>query len=129
MPDDRRRQRIAALQRGLGGAAARRRRRERFTSSSGPSRMVTQERIAALERRLEEVLEARSVVPQGADPRPAIQVIQRTEVETCGKKKREPTPAEEKVGQVVAWGRAISMVRFALWCTTLSAAAVVWFNQ
>ncbi|MYA43537.1 MAG: hypothetical protein F4087_01585 [Gemmatimonadetes bacterium] len=81
------------------------------------------DRITALERQLEEVIgEARSVVRAG-DQRPAIQVIQRTEVETGGKKQREPTLAEERAGQVMAWGCAIAMVLWTAWCISLGSAA------
>ena len=81
------------------------------------------DRITALERQLDEVIgEARSVVRAG-DQRPAIQVIQRTEVETGGKKKRQPTPAEERAGQVMAWGCAIAMVLWVAWCISLGSAA------
>jgi len=82
-----------------------------------------EDRIASLERRLEEVIgEARSVVPTG--DRPAIQVIQRTEVET-GKKKRKPTPTEEKANLIFAGGCAIAMILWAAWCTSLGAAALL----
>ena len=76
------------------------------------------DRIGALERKLEEVAVTR-------DARPAIQVIQRVETNTdAGKKKRQPTPGEEKAQQVVAWGCAVAMVLWAAWCFGATAAVV-----
>jgi hypothetical protein len=41
---------------------------------------------------------------------------ERTEVDTGKKRKRVPTPAEEKAQQVMAWGCAVAMVLFAAMC-------------
>ena len=90
------------------------------------------DRIAALESQLEELIgEARSVVRAG-DQRPAIQVIQRTEVDggrklTATEKLEQKHGPEklaqaEKAGQVMAWGCAVAMVLWAAWCFSLSAA-------
>lgn len=70
------------------------------------------DRIAALERKLEEVVGARDV-----DQRPAIQVIQRTETNVDGgKKRRLPTEAEEKMGLAIGIGCAAAIVILALTC-------------
>ena len=91
------------------------------------------ERIAALESQLDELIgEARSVVRAG-DQRPAIQVIQHTDVGGSGRKltgreKLEQKHGQEKLaqadkaGQVIAWGCAVAMVLWAAWCFSLSAA-------
>ena len=77
------------------------------------------DRLDALERQLEEVIgESRSVVLAG--DRPAIQVIQRTEVDT-GKKKRKPTEGEQEARQVMAWGCSIAAILWMAWCFSATA--------
>ena len=113
------RQRIRELERQLAAL----REGERTQVVKRPLAESDTDRITAMERQLEDMIgEARSVVRAGGQ-RPAIQVIQRTEVETGGKKKREPTPGEERAVQVVGWGCAIAMVLWMAWCISLGTAA------
>lgn len=114
MSDDRN-ARIAALERQLAALRAEDDDGEQTQVVKRPLAGEDVDRIDALERQLQEVIGARDL-----DQRPAIQVIQRTEVDT-GKKKRVPTPAEEKANQVVAWGCAVAMVLFAAMCFGLAA--------
>lgn len=79
------------------------------------------DRIAALERKIEEVVGSRDI-----DQRPAIQVIQRTETNVdAGKKKRQPTEAEDKATLAVGIGCGIAMIIFAAWCASLGA-IMIW---
>lgn len=114
--DDEKRRRIEELERQLD---------ELRSTETGKVQVVERpidvDRLTALERRLEDAI---SQVRSAGDQRPAIQVIQRTEVDT-GKKKKEPTPGEEKAQQVIAWGCAIAMVLFmAAMCFGASALVV-----
>ena len=110
MSDDRD-ARIAALERQLAALRAEDDDGEKTQVVKRPIADEDVDRIDALERQLQEVICARDI-----DQRPAIQVIQRTEVDTGKKRKRVPTPAEEKAQQVVSWGCAIAMVLWAAWC-------------
>ncbi len=109
MSDDRD-ARIAALERQLAALRAEDDDGEQTQVVKRPLADEDVDRIDALERQLQEVIGARDI-----DQRPAIQVIQRKEVDT-GKKKPVPTPGEEKAQQVVAWGCAVTMVLLAAMC-------------
>lgn len=113
-PDDRE-ARIADLERQLAALKAE---EDEASTVQVVEKPTDAERIDALEQQLADVVgRAQAVVPY--DQRPAIQVIQRTEVESGGKKKRKPTEAEEKANMIMAGGCAIAMIIFAAWCTSL----------
>lgn len=110
MSDDRE-SRIAALERQLAALRAEDDDGEQTQVVKRPHAEEHADRIAALERQLQDVIGAGEI-----DQRPVIQVIQRTEVDTAKKKKRVRTPREEKAQQVVAWGCAVAMVLLAAMC-------------